>query len=101
MWVRRGRTSSNPGNFVTKPLAEFGKLPFVSTLPTSLPTSTLAKNNVNTTGAKPLLPGLNKPAGTTSSAGRPRPLKKIRRQHQVDRVNKLAGAQRTKPLTGD
>ena len=39
---------SNPGNFVTKPLDEFGKLPFISTLPTSLTNSTLAKNNVNT-----------------------------------------------------
>ena len=86
-----GQDLSNPGNFVTKPLDEFGKLPFVSTLPTSLPTSTLAKNNVNTTGAKPLLPGLNKPAGTTSSAGRPRPLKKIADSIKSS-LNKLAGA---------
>ena len=41
---------SNPGNFVTKPLDEFGKLPFISSLPTSLTNSTLSKNNVNTTG---------------------------------------------------
>ncbi len=81
---------SNPGNFVTKPLAEFGKLPFVSTLPTSLTNSTLAKNNVNTTGAKPLLPGLNKPTGTTSSSGHPRPLKKIADSIKSS-LNKLAG----------
>ena len=89
-WARRGEDLSNPGNFVTKPLAEFGKLPFVSTLPTSLTNSTLAKNNVNTTGAKPLLPGLNKPTGTTSSSDHPRPLKKIADSIKSS-LNKLAG----------
>ena len=52
---------ANPGNFVTKPLSEVGKLPVISSLPTSLTNST-----VSTTGGK-MLPGLNKPTGTTSS----------------------------------
>ncbi len=76
---------ANPGNFVTKPLGEAGKLPFVSSLPTSLTNST-----VNTTSSKKVMPGLNKPTGTTSSTGseRPRPLKRL-----ADNLKKLAGGE--------
>ena len=59
----------NPGNFVTKPLAEFGKLPGISSLPTS-------NNTFTTNGASKFSPDAKK-AGTSSSTDRPRPLKKI------------------------
>jgi PE-PPE domain len=80
---------SEPGNFVTKPLAEFGKLPGISSLPTSLTNSTL-----NTTGSKKVLPGLNKPSGITSLSGsdRPRPLKRL-----ADNLRKLAGGEHEDP----
>ena len=63
----------NPGNFITKPIGEIGKLPFISSLP-----STLTNSTVNTANSQKLL-SLKKPAGITSSTGgdRPRPLKKI------------------------
>ena len=62
-----------------------GKLPFVSSLPTSLTNST-----VNTASSKKVMPGLNKPTGTTSSTGseRPRPLKRL-----ADNLKKLAGGE--------
>lgn len=64
----------NPSNFITKPIGEAGKLPFISA-----PPSTLTNSTVTTTNSKKFVPGLNKPVGTTSSTGgdRPRPLKKI------------------------
>ena len=65
---------SNPGNFVTKPLAEAGKLPFISSLPSLNTSSSISK--LNTTGPNKAFVGLNKP-GTTSPFGGARPLKKI------------------------
>ncbi len=59
----------NPGNFVTKTLAEFGKLPGISSLPTS-------NNTFTTNGASKFSPDAKK-VGTSSSTDRPRPLKKI------------------------
>ena len=85
---------ANPGNFVTKPLSELGKLPVISSLPTSLTNST-----VNTTGGKRVLPGLNKPTGTTSSSGGARPLKRVadRIGSAVDNVTSHLGLQKNKP----
>jgi hypothetical protein len=64
---------ANPGNFITKPIGEAGKLPFVSSLP-----STLNNSTISTANSKSGLTGLRKPAAITSSTGgeRPRPLKK-------------------------
>ena len=85
---------ANPGNFVTKPLSEFGKLPVISSMPASLTNST-----VNTTGGKKVLPSLNKPTGTTSSTGGTRPLKKIadRIGSAVENVTSHLGPQKNTP----
>ena len=66
----------------------------ISSLPTSLTNST-----VNTTGGKRVLPGLNKPTGTTSSSGGTRPLKKIadRIGSAVDNVTSHLGPQKNTP----
>ena len=75
---------ADPGNFVTKPLAELGKLPGVSSL-TNLSQSTsrltsLRAKNASTT---------QKPAASTSSTDRPRPLKKLADDVKSS-LNKLA-----------
>jgi hypothetical protein len=64
---------NNPTNFVTGPLGEAGKLPFVSTLaPTSLTNTAVSTQNVNATATAGsgirVLPGSNK-AGSTSASG--------------------------------
>ena len=80
----------NPGNFITKPIGEAGKLPFISSLP-----STLTNSTVNTANSSKMLPGLNKPAGITSSTGgdRPRPLKKAAEDFNSS-LKKFAGGLR-------
>ncbi len=64
---------TNPTNFVTKPLGEASKLPFVSTLvPSSLTNTAVGTRKVNTTTAgnpNPLLPVLNKAGSTSSVSG--------------------------------
>jgi PE-PPE domain len=64
---------TNPTNFVTKPLGEASKLPFVSTLvPSSLTNTAVSTQKVNTTTAgnpNPLLPVLNKAGSTSSVSG--------------------------------
>jgi len=81
---------ADPGNFVTKPLAELGNLPGVS----SLPTTTSAANTLTTDGANKVSPDAT--TSSTSSTGRPRPLKKI-----ADNLKKLAGGeQKDKPAGG-
>ncbi|MGH3675358.1 MAG: PE-PPE domain-containing protein [Mycobacterium sp.] len=69
---------SSPELFVTGPLKEAGKLPFLSTLSntSTLTNTSSATNRVSTTGGNMVFPGMNR-TGTTSSTGGARPLKKI------------------------
>ena len=80
---------TNPTNLVTKPLAEVGKLPVLSTLTSSLTNSSLTQATTTASIAdKTSLPSLKKPAGTSSGIDRPldKPLKKF-----TDRINDAVG----------
>ncbi len=76
---------ANPANFITKPIGEAAKLPGISSL-TNLSQST---SSLTTLGAKNA-PTQKKPATSTSSNERPRPLKKLA-DDVKDSLNKLAG----------
>lgn len=84
---------ANPGNFITKPLGEVGKLPVLSSL-TNLSQST---NSLNLLGAKNASTTEKKPAASTSSTGNSRPLKQFSEQVN-DAVKKItAGLPKPKP----
>lgn len=84
---------ANPGNFITKPLGEVGKLPVLSSL-TNLSQST---NSLNLLGAKSTPTTEKKPAASTSSTGNSRPLKQFSEQVN-DAVKKItAGLPKPKP----
>lgn len=68
---------SSPANFVTKPLAEAGKLPGISSLPISpLTTSTLTSSTVTPNSANKFSAGSGT-IGATSSPGGRKPLKHL------------------------
>jgi hypothetical protein len=86
---------SNPGNFVSKPLGEVGKLPALGSL--ALPNSTLTTNKLSTTGGNLFAPGSKKP-GSTASPGGANPAKTLTDRIN-DAVNKVTGGglQKDKP----
>ena len=74
---------SDPGNLVTKPLGEAGKLPLINGAGVpSLP-------GLSTTGGNLFIPGANKPAGAASTGGA-NPVKNFTDQVN-DAVNKVTG----------
>lgn len=82
---------SSPELFVTGPVEEAGKLPFVSSLPSLANTSTLtssATNRVDTTGGNMVFPGMNSSSGTSSSTGGSNPVQRVadRLSNAVDNV---------------
>jgi PE-PPE domain len=85
----------SPGNFVTKPLGEVGKLPVLGSL--VLPNSTLKTNKLSTTGGNLFAPGSKKP-GSTASPGGANPVKTVS-DRISDVVKKVTGGglKRDKP----
>lgn len=89
---------ANPGNFITKPLGEVGKLPSIPGL-SSLTNLTAANNSVASAGARNGSPTVN--AGPSSlGSDRPRPLKKIA-DSVSSSLKKLAGGAEQKTESGD
>jgi hypothetical protein len=86
---------TNPGNFVTKPLGEAGKLPFISTLSpstltnSSLSTGTLKANSPNK--FVPVLPGVGNNNSSSSSAANGSKAVKNFTDQVKDAVNKVTG----------
>jgi PE-PPE domain len=70
---------SEPGNFVTKPIEEAGKLPFVSSL---------GGNNIAALGAKDAPTAKKTGISASTGSDRPRPLKRL-----ADKLRKLAGGE--------
>jgi hypothetical protein len=82
---------ANPANFITNPIGEATKLPGISSL-TNLSQSTSSLTTLEAKNA----PTQKKPASSTSSNERPRPLKKLADDVKSS-LNKLAG----KPAESD
>jgi hypothetical protein len=89
---------SSPELFVTGPLEEAGKLPFVSTLP-SLSNTTSTTNTVDMTGGNKVFPGLTRTGSTTSSSGGSSPLQGVadRISSAVDSVTSRLSPQNDEP----
>jgi hypothetical protein len=85
---------SSPTNFVTKPLAEAGKLPGIS----SLPISQLSTSTLTTDGTNKFSPLTGK-AGTTSSPSGAKPLKHFG-ENVSSALNGLAGGAKTSKTDG-
>jgi hypothetical protein len=77
---------ADPSNFITKPIAEFKKLPLINTLQQPSTSSLFSANSANK-----VTPASAKSGSSSSSNDRPRPLKKIA-DTVTSTLKKLTGA---------